>query len=73
MADIELIERLKQIRGDRTMTEFARKVGSSKQNISAYENEVHTPTLASVCAIAKKENINLNWLCLGEGEMYRRR
>lgn len=62
--------RLKEIRGDRTMESFASLLRSTKQNISRYEKDFVLPGVEFLTNLSKAENININWLLTGEGNMH---
>jgi len=62
-------ERIKQLRGDMTLTEFASifKVGAS--NISAIENNKSLPSNQLAIAICEHFNCSLDWLLRGIEEI----
>ncbi len=62
--------RLAKLRAFDSQSAFARRLGFSQQNINQWENGV-TPSLASLIILAEKRQVNLNWLLLGKGPMYR--
>lgn len=57
-----LQERLREALGSCSMTEFAHKVGVSKQTISAYVNGTRKPTLPTIKIMAQVLDVNESWL-----------
>lgn len=55
-------ERLKEALGDMTLTDFAKKIGLSKQAISNYTTGVSTPKRPTIQSIAIALNVNEAWL-----------
>ena len=55
-------ERLKEALGDCSATEFAKKIGVSKQTISAYLTGVRKPKRPSLKVIAEALGVNEAWL-----------
>ena len=51
-------------------TEFAKKLDVPNSTIHKYENGVVEPSSKFLSKIAKKFNINMNWLLTGEGQMF---
>lgn len=62
-------ERIKYVRGSRTMEEFANLIGATKQKIHNYENGKVKPTF-DIFEKLSKAGYNTNWLLTGEGEIY---
>lgn len=63
--------RLKEVRkliGD-TQTEFAEKLGTSRNAIASYELSKVIPNDTFIQLLCAKFNINENWLRTGEGDM----
>ena len=65
-------ERIKKIRKELRMTqsEFGKKIGMSKQYFSKVENGVVLLNNEKLVAIGDNFNVNLNYLLLGDGEMF---
>ena len=63
--------RLKEVRGERSLSEFASLLGVHKNSIARWEKEEGYPTIKMFLDICEQENINPNWLLVGEGEPYR--
>ncbi len=61
-------ERLKQLRGKKTLVEFAGENHTSPQNIHNYENG-RNPSAAFLISLAS-QGININWVLTGEGPIY---
>jgi transcriptional regulator with XRE-family HTH domain len=61
--------RVARVRGERSQRQFASQVGVFQQNVNRYEKGTmpHTDFLMT---LAVKENISLDWLLLGRGEMH---
>ena len=69
-----LEERIRRIRGDTTLSQFADKLSSTgyphdKGKLSKYETGYMKPATDFYTAIAKL-GYNINWLLTGEGEIY---
>lgn len=65
--------RLAQIRDGMERKEFAEKVGVVEGTLGNYERGERTPDLKFFALIkGHQQNINLNWLITGQGEMYER-
>jgi transcriptional regulator with XRE-family HTH domain len=61
-------QRIKQIRGNLTQTEFARVLGIKKQNyISRYETS-RIPTHEILLKIAEQGGVTVDWLLTGKSE-----
>lgn len=56
-------QRLKEALGDTTLTEFAKKIGLSKQAISNYTTGVSLPKRPVIASIATTLNVSEAWLC----------
>lgn len=65
-----LPKRLSHIRGKRSKTEFAKHLGVSKVYITRYENGEVKPSFDFLKILTEKENININWLLTGEGDIF---
>lgn len=65
-------ERIKKIRKElrMTQTEFGKKIGMSKQYFSKVENGVVLLNNEKLVAIGDNFHVNLNYLLLGNGEMF---
>ena len=66
-----LSKRLRAIRGDESMRGFCKRLGLHHQAWSQYEAGKSLPSLPTIITLARKEGVNLHWLGLGEGNMYR--
>ncbi len=67
-------ERLKLIRGDRSLEAFGSLISSGdvkfeKSNLSKYERDTVRPTTDFYQALSAKLGININWLLSGKGDM----
>jgi len=65
-----LPKRLSLIRGGRKQKAFADSLGVNQNYISRYEAGKIKPSFEFLKSVAEKENININWLLTGKGEMY---
>ena len=65
-------ERLIQLMGSRSQRGWARELGVPQQNISRYLLGGASPHVDFLIHIGRRENVNLNWLVLGEGRMHRK-
>ena len=65
-----IAERIRVLRGDKTQKEFAKAINIKHQYISNYENNIVNPTTDFYIKVAKALKVNINWLLLGEGEIY---
>lgn len=65
-------ERLKEIRKNLrfTIDEMAEKLGIKPRVLGSYERKERTPSIELGTHLCKKLNVNLNWFCTGEGEMF---
>ena len=63
-------DRFKYLRGDRSQSDFASYIGSTKQNISKYELNSMMPGGDVLLRMAQVMSVNINWLLTGEGEPY---
>jgi len=67
-------ERLKLIRGDRSLEAFGNLISSNevkfeKSNLSKYERNTVRPTTDFYLALSEKLGININWILSGKGDM----
>lgn len=62
---MSITERLKQLRGKKTLVEFARENHTSPQNIHNYERG-RMPSADFLTSLAS-QGININWVLTGEG------
>ena len=60
-------ERLIELRGDRSQSEWARQLGLGQQSISQWEADAGHPHINSIVIITEHEEVNLNWLVNGNG------
>lgn len=65
----DIAERLREVRGDRTLVEFADSTGITRSTVNRCEM-VGTPSIDTLVKIATTERINLNWLITGNGRKY---
>ena len=65
-------ERLVQLMGSRSQRGWAKELGVPQQNISRYLMGGASPHVDFLIHIGRRENVNLNWLVLGEGRMHRK-
>jgi transcriptional regulator with XRE-family HTH domain len=61
--------RLARVRAGRSQRQFAHHLGVFQQNVNRYENGT-MPHANFLMTLAVKENISLDWLLLGRGQMY---
>ena len=62
--------RLKQVQRDRSQREWSKQLHIPQPVLSRYLAG-RTPTVTFLIHLARQENVNLNWLMAGEGEVYR--
>jgi transcriptional regulator with XRE-family HTH domain len=62
--------RLASVRGNRSQRQFAKQLGVFQQNVNRYENGT-MPHANFLITLATKEEISLDWLLLGRGQMHR--
>lgn len=67
-AKTNLPDRIAEVRGDRSQRQFARDLGVFQQNVNRYESGT-TPHADFFLTVALTENISLDWLLLGRGNM----
>ena len=65
-------ENLKKIREELSLSaqKLADKLGVSQGSITQYELAKREPNYNFILQLNIKLNINLNWFCTGEGEMF---
>ena len=63
-------ERLQKLRGDKTLSKFARENQTSPQNVHNYERG-RKPSADFLASLASK-GININWVLTGEGPIHRK-
>lgn len=65
-------DRIKKIRKhlDLTQTEFAKRIGTTQNTLTGYENGRRKPSNSVINNICKEFNVNETWLRTGEGEMF---
>lgn len=61
-------DRIRQLRGDVSQTDFARKYGLSKNTLWGYENGASDPKASFVMNLIADFGIDANWLLFGKGE-----
>lgn len=59
-----------RVRKQLTQAKMATLVGKTQEEIYKYENGRRVPTTQSLEDISKGTGCNLNWLVMGEGEMF---
>ena len=64
-------KRLAQLKGSRSQRGWSRELGVPQQNLSRYLLGGATPHLDFLIHLGRRENVNLNWLVLGEGRMFK--
>ncbi len=67
----KLPDRLAKVRGDRSQRQFARDLGVFQQNVNRYESGT-TPHTDFLITLAIKEQVSVDWLLLGKGNMKRK-
>jgi len=65
-------QRLAQLKGGRSQRGWGRELDVPQQNISRYLLGEATPRLDFLIHLARRERVNMNWLILGEGRMFRK-
>ncbi len=65
-------ERIRKLRKmlELTQAKFADRIGVKPNTISQYESGRNEPTDAVVSLICREFNVNKNWLCKGDGEIF---
>lgn len=65
-------ERLKEVRKQLRLTidEMAEKLEIKSRALGSYERQERTPSIELGTQLCKKLNVNLNWFCTGEGDMF---
>lgn len=65
-------ENLKKLRNKLNLSaqKLADKLGVSQGSIAQYENGNREPNYNFILQLNIKLNVNLNWFCTGEGEMF---
>ena len=71
---MKLNDRIKELRNalQLTQTEFAEKIGLSRNAIASYEGGVRTPNDAIIKLICRTYNVDYFWLTEGKNEMFSR-
>ena len=54
------------------MPEFGKEIGTTRNTISNWENNVSMPLCEVLIQMNKKLKVNINWLLTGKGEPYLR-
>ena len=62
-------DRLRQVRGQKTLQEFAEKLAVGGSNISNIENGRSKLSIDLAIQVAKHYEISIDWLLLGVGQM----
>jgi len=68
---MSLGNRVKYVRGDLRIDEFAIIFGAHRNTVSKWERNIIAPGADFFLRIYEKFNINLNWLFSGQGETHR--
>ena len=63
--------RLRQVMGRRTQTEFGEDLGFPQQTISRYLRDGNALRMDFLLALSLRDQVNVNWLLTGEGRMRR--
>lgn len=68
-------ENLKKLRKELNLSaqKLADKLGVSQGSIAQYENGSREPNYNFILQLNIKLNVNLNWFCTGEGEMFNKK
>lgn len=66
----QIIERLKEVYKTNTYTALAAELGVSKQDIRNWMSR-NSPPFEICMTVANKKNVDLNWLLMGKGSMFR--
>jgi transcriptional regulator with XRE-family HTH domain len=59
-------QRIKQVRGDLSKTEFSKRIGISQASLSNYETKNKTPKGDVIQRICKEFGVDLQWLLTGQ-------
>jgi transcriptional regulator with XRE-family HTH domain len=62
-------KRLKQAIGQESIKSIARDIGTSDSTLHHYLSGNGLPTLERLVALARRLNVSIGWLAIGEGEM----
>lgn len=64
--------RIKELRKQLKLNqnEFAKKIGLAPNTITNYETGRRNPSDAIIFSICREFNVNKEWLCTGEGDMF---
>ena len=62
--------RIKYIRGDLRVDEFAEILGAKRNTVSAWECNLIKPGATYLLRVYEEFNVNINWLLSGEGETH---
>jgi transcriptional regulator with XRE-family HTH domain len=55
-------EKIRQIRGKRSLAEFSLLIGKPKNKVIQYEANISTPSLRILSRIAEIDNVTVEWL-----------
>jgi hypothetical protein len=65
-----LAARLREVKGERTVADLAREWAIPHPQVSNYFKGIYLPSVDTLLRIGEKENVNLDWLLTGRGDMY---
>lgn len=62
--------RLKELIGDDSLRSFAMAIDASEGGVRKWFTQATKPSFDKMVRIARRYNVNLEWLCTGEGQKY---
>lgn len=63
-------ERLKELMGDESLRAFANAIDTSEGGVRKWFTQSTMPSFDKMVRIARRYNVNLEWLCTGEGPKF---
>jgi transcriptional regulator with XRE-family HTH domain len=70
MENQEYVERLQQVFGNASMADVARRLGVPHATVQNYYKKGRLPATDVLVRIAEATKVSLNWLLIGQGDMY---
>jgi hypothetical protein len=68
---LRIANRLRQVMGRRTQTEWGHELGFPQQTISRYLKDGNALRMDFLLQLFRKDQVNVNWLLTGKGRMRR--
>jgi transcriptional regulator with XRE-family HTH domain len=68
----EIVGRLRQIRGSTSQVEFGKALGVHQNVVSRYERGAFRPPIEYLVLMARRGDVTLDWIILGEQPRNRR-